>query len=64
MEIKTGYIYHIKDEFFEIINDKGQMIKHENGKSIPTYFTIKYEDIIWFIQLISKVDKYQKMIEK
>ena len=63
MEIKTGYIYHIKDEFFEIINDKGLMINHENGKSRPTYFTIKDEDILWFIPLSSKVDKYQKIIE-
>ena len=31
MEIKTGCIYHIKDEFFDRINDKGLMINHENG---------------------------------
>ena len=39
------------------------MINHENGKSRPTYFTIKDEDILWFIPLSSKVDKYQKIIE-
>ena len=33
MEVKTGYIYHIKDEFFDKINDKGLMINHENGKA-------------------------------
>ena len=64
MEIKTGYIYHIKDEFFETINDKGLMINRESGKSRPTYFTIKDEDILWFIPLSSKVDKYQEIIEK
>ena len=64
MEIKTGYIYHIKDEFFDKINDKGLMINHENGKTRPTYFTIKDNDILWFIPLSSKVDKYQKIIEK
>ena len=64
MEIKTGYIYHIKDEFFEKINDKGLMINHESGKSRPTYFTIKDKDILWFIPLSSKVDKYQKIINK
>jgi len=29
MEIQTGYIYHIKDEFFDKINGKGLMINHE-----------------------------------
>ena len=26
MQVQTGYIYHIKDEFFDKINDKGLMI--------------------------------------
>ena len=64
MQIRTGYIYHIKDEFFDKINDKGLMINHENGKSRPTYFTIKDKEILWFIPLSSKVDKYQKIMEK
>ena len=64
MEIKTGYIYHIKDEFFDKINDKGLMINHENGRARPTYFTIKDKDILWFIPLSSKVDKYQEIINK
>lgn len=64
MEIKTGYIYHIKDEFFDKINDKGLMINHENVRARPTYFTIKDKDILWFIPLSSKVDKYQTIIDK
>ena len=64
MEVKTGYIYHIKDEFFDKINDKGLMINHENGRARPTYFTIKDKDILWFIPLSSKVDKYQVIIDK
>ena len=64
MEIKTGYLYHIKDEFFDNINDNGIMINHENGRSRPTYFTIKDKDILWFIPTSSKVDKYKKIISK
>lgn len=64
MKIQTGYIYHIKDEFFDKINDKGLMINHENGKSRPTYFTIKDKEILWFIPLSSKIDKYQSIIDK
>ena len=40
------------------------MINHENGRSRPTYFTIKDKDILWFIPLSSKVDKYKIIIDK
>ena len=40
MKIETGYLYHIKDDFFDKINDNGLMINHENGRARPTYFTI------------------------
>ena len=64
MKVKTGYIYHIKDEYFDKINDKSLMINHENGRARPTYFTIKDKDILWFIPLSSKVSKYQPIIDK
>mgnify|MGYP006868099230 FL=1 len=64
MQVQTGYIYHIKDGFFDVVNDKGLMINHENGKTKPTYFTIRDNDILWFIPLSSKVQKYQPIIEK
>ena len=41
VKVQTGYLYHIKDEFFDRINNKGLMINHENGHSRPTCFTIK-----------------------
>ena len=40
------------------------MTNHERGKKRPTYFTIKDKDILWFIPLSSKVEKYQKIIDK
>ena len=40
------------------------MKNHERGKKRPTYFTIKDKDILWFIPISSKVDKYQKIIDK
>jgi hypothetical protein len=63
MEIKTGYLYHIKDEFFKVVKDKSLMTNHELGKKRPTYFTIKDGDILWFIPLSSKVQKYKKIID-
>ena len=64
MKIETGYLYHIKDEFFDIVNDDNLMTNHERGKKRPTYFTIRDKDILWFIPLSSKVEKYQKIINK
>lgn len=63
MKIQTGYLYHIKDDFFDIVNDKNLMTNHERGKKRPTYFTIKDGDILWFIPLSSKVDKYTKIVD-
>lgn len=63
MKIETGYLYHIKDEFFDKINEKGLMINHENGHSRPSYLAIKDKEILWFIPLSSKVEKYRKIIE-
>ena len=61
MEIKTGYLYHIKDEFFDFLDDENLMTNHERGKKRPTYFAIK--DILWFIPISSKVDNYSKIVE-
>lgn len=65
MKIKEGYLYHIKDEFFDIVNDENIMTNHEKGKKRPTYFTIRDEvGILWFIPLSSKIDKYKKIIDR
>lgn len=64
MDIKTGYLYHIKDEYFDVVNDENLMQNHEKGKKRPTYFTIKDKEILWFIPISSKVEKYQKIIDK
>lgn len=64
MKVQTGYLYHIKDEFFDIVNDNNLMTNHERGKKRPTYFTIEDEEILWFIPLSSKVEKYQKIFDK
>ena len=63
MQVRTGYIYHIKDDFFDKINDKGLMINHENGHSRPSYLAIKDDDILWFIPLSTKINKYRTIIE-
>lgn len=41
MKIKTGYLYHIKDEYFIIVNDDSLMQNHEKGKKRPTILLSK-----------------------
>ena len=66
MNIKQGYIYHIKDEYFEIVKDPTLMKNHESGKARPTYFCIKnsQNNILWFIPMSSKIEKYKKIRDK
>ncbi len=66
MKVKKGYIYHIKDEYFNVIQDPTLMRNHENGKARPTYFCIKENksDILWFIPMSSRVEKYKEIRDK
>lgn len=64
MKVQTGYLYHIKDDFFDRINNKGLMINHESGHSRQSYLAIKDDDILWFIPLSTKIEKYRTIIEK
>ncbi len=58
MKVIVGYLYHIKNDFFEIMNDKTLMQNYENGKMRPTYFTLKEGKYLWFIPISSKINKY------
>ena len=64
MEVKTGYLYHIKDEFYDKVNEPSIMTNKGKGNSRPTYLTIKEKDILWFIPLSTKVEKYKPIIQK
>lgn len=66
MEIKKGYVYHIKEEYFNVVKDKTLMRNHENGKARPTYFCVKEKksNILWFIPMSSKVEKYKEIRDK
>ncbi len=64
MKIKTGYLYHLKDEFFEKYQGLGLMNNHEFEHSRPSYLAIKDKDILWFIPLSTRIEKYQSLIQK
>ena len=66
MEIKEGYFYFIKDEFFQKFNNYDLMQNKESGNKRPCYFCFKDKSnpkIIWFVPISSKVEKYKKIQE-
>lgn len=64
MEILTGYLYHIKNSSFDEANEPNLISNKEDKRLRPTYFTIKDNNILWFIPLSTKVEKYQSIINK
>ena len=65
MEIKEGYVYHIKNNYFDLVNDDKLMKNHEGNSKRPNYFCVKMEneDVLWFIPMSSRVEKYKAIIE-
>lgn len=60
MEIKQGYAYHIKDEYFTTAKDEHLMKNKEDGNYRPTLYCIKDNkyDIYWMIPISSQYDEY------
>lgn len=67
MSILSGKAYHIKDEFFNLVNDDTLMANKENGQYRPHYFCIPdaaTPDIYWAVPLSSRVEKYRALVQK
>lgn len=67
MEIRQGYSYHIKDEFFDKVQDKYLMSNKENGNYRPHFYAIqdkKNQSLYWMIPISSQVEKYKVIAEK
>ena len=63
MEIKEGYLYHISVDFFKLVDDPNLSVNHTGIHSRPSYFLVKDKDLLWFIPLSNKIDKYKKIVE-
>ena len=66
MKVENGKFYFIKDEFFDIFKDYKLMQNKENGNKRPCYFCFndpENKEIIWFVPISSKVDKYKVIYE-
>ncbi len=64
MKIEEGYLYHISQEFFELVDDPNLQINHSGVHSRPSYFLVNDGDLLWFIPLSSKVSKYKKIMNE
>ena len=67
MQIHIGCFYFIKDIFFNIVKDKELMKNKENSSKRPCYYCFKSKEndnIIWFIPVSSKIEKYKKFTIK
>ncbi|MCI8443612.1 MAG: hypothetical protein HFJ37_00250 [Clostridia bacterium] len=67
MIIETGKFYFIKDEFFELVKDKELCANKERGTKRPCFYCFKdkkYENLIWFIPISSKIEKYRRIYDK
>lgn len=66
MEVKQGYSYHIKDEFFDLVKDKYLMSNKEEGNYRPHFLAIqdnRNNKLYWMIPISSQVEKYKRIIE-
>jgi hypothetical protein len=65
-DIKTGYVYHIKDSYFDAAKDDKLMRNYEGGAYRPTYFCIKdlKANLLWVIPMSTQSEKYQIFIDK
>lgn len=64
MEIKKNHMYTIKDKYFEDYPDP--YLKNNKGENRPCYFAFERdnEKILWMIPLSSKIDKFERLIQK
>lgn len=67
MKVSVGKSYHIKNEFFTLVDDKNLMSNKEDNHYRPHFFFIadpQTQGIYWAIPQSSRVDKYREIIEK
>ena len=64
MKLEEGRLYFIKEEFIEKYGDKYNIMQNKEKTHRPCYFCFKdkkEKEIIWFIPMSSKYEKYLKI---
>ena len=65
-DIKPGYVYHIKDIYFDAAKDDKLMRNCKGGVYRPTYYCLKDEKtgLLWVIPMSRRAEKYEGFIQK
>lgn len=66
MTAQKGLLYHIKDAYFDKVQDEKLMQNKEGGAFRPTFYCYKDPDssIMWMIPLSCRVEKYRTIRDK
>lgn len=66
LDIKPGYVYHIKESYFDMVKDDKLMKNHEGGAHRPTYLCLHDDKtgLLWIVPMSSQVGKYQTIVDK
>ena len=67
MQFQAGYVYHIKDSYFEKANDDKLMQNKEGGTYRPTFFCMEdntVRGLLWMVPMSSKTAKFQAIHDK
>ena len=65
--MQAGDVVHIKDSFFELMQDNALMSNKENGGYRPHFLCIQdpvHPEIFWAVPLSSRVQKYREIAAK
>ena len=66
MNCQEGFVYHIKDEYFEKVKDDNLMQNKEGGAYRPAFFCLRDKNtpLLWMVPLSSRVEKYREIYDK
>ena len=65
MDITTGNFYFVSDDFFDKVNDPNLKRNYEKTQR-PHYFALRDKEasLLWLIPCSSKIEKFERIIEK
>ncbi|MDO4281417.1 MAG: hypothetical protein Q4C56_07295 [Peptococcaceae bacterium] len=65
MALIPGHVYFVRDEFFDLVQDP-YLMQNKTTTKRPHYYAIKDRKthLYWMIPCSSKIEKYQRIIER
>ena len=66
MIYQEGYVYHIKDESFEKVQDSNLMQNKEGGTYRPTFYSLRGNktSLLWMVSLSFRVENFKAIHDK